>query len=414
MTVFEGAFRKWAFSGGGAVKYGFYFSKDLIFAALIFTPQRSSKSRALKVFEKWLLPGCLLFGLGAAISSLYDFNLVGALLTARAAVVLPLMVLAAVPRLAGLPIRWVLWLLLVCTVLNFALGVEQNRLPPGHFLNRYAAEDANVGAEMSGVRATGTFAYITGMGVISGVGIWAGLALMSIARTPKERIAAWVVLGSGFGCGLASISRGPIVIGGAMVAAWLAGSIRGITALARNLVVGACCVAIAVTLGLDATFSNLGEGLLQRSAKATDNISGRTFGQIEELVQAIGECPLGDGFGTEQAAGQFYATGKTRFKDYESPLPRLVMETGLLGFLGYLVVCAGAVISLQAAKRRATREMRALLLATQVFLLPIFYGGVIYNHTASAFTWLMFAAVLAARELEDGGAPAKTSSFSRT
>jgi len=91
MTVLEGALRKWVFPGGGAVKYGIYFSKDFIFAGLVFLRTRQSRSEARSVFEVWLLPGSVFFAVGAALSSLTDFSLVGAALTARAAVLLPLL-----------------------------------------------------------------------------------------------------------------------------------------------------------------------------------------------------------------------------------------------------------------------------------------------------------------------------------
>ncbi len=209
MTVLEGACRKWVFPAG-AMKNVMYFSKDIIFLAILFLPERKQPSAATKVFEKWFLPGCVLVAMGAALSSLSGFNLVGAVLTARAAIVLPLVAWLAVPRLAGLPLRWVLWLLLACTVVNFALSVEQNRLPASHILNRYATdEEVHITVEKSGVRATGTFSYITGLSILSSVGVWGGIALMSLARKPWETGAAWVLLAAGFGCGLASISRGP-------------------------------------------------------------------------------------------------------------------------------------------------------------------------------------------------------------
>src|SRR5208282_1455016 len=82
MTVFEGAFRKWVFPGGGVMKELMYFSKDIIFAGLLFLPKRGSPSRAWRVFGSWLLPGSVLFVLGAALSSLHGVNVVGAVLTA--------------------------------------------------------------------------------------------------------------------------------------------------------------------------------------------------------------------------------------------------------------------------------------------------------------------------------------------
>jgi O-antigen ligase len=78
----------------------------------------------------------------------------------------------------------------------------------------------------------------------------------------------------------------------------------------------------------------------------------------------------------------------------------MILETGIIGLLGYFVVCAGALLALQRAKRRAQNAgARAALLATQLLFLPFYYGSVLFNHTASAFVWMIFAAVLAAAEL---------------
>lgn len=396
MTVLEGAFRKWVpVFGEGMGKYLMYFSKDIIFAALLFYPKRSLPSPALKIFENWLLPGCFLLLAGAVLSSAHGLNPIGALLTGRACVILPVIAWLAVPRLAGLPLRWVIWLLVAFTVLNFGLGVEQNRLPPDHLLNRYADVGMQVVAVESGVRASGTFSYITGMAIISSVGIWAGLALMSLAKNQWQRLGAWAALAAGFGCGLASVSRGPIVIDAAMVAGWMVCSRTNFSMLARGLVAAIFCVVIATGFGITPVFSELGQGLMQRSETAGDTFNGRAFGQLNGMVAALQMAPLGHGFGTEQVGGQYYATGAANFNHFESPLPRLVMETGVLGLIGYLLVCAGALLALQRAKREASAGSKAMLLATQFLLVTMFYGNVIFNHTASAFVWLIFAAVLA-------------------
>src|ERR1035437_5271041 len=65
MTVLEGAFRKWVFPSGGALKYPLDFSKDIIFALVLLFPKRSLPSLALKVFGKSLIPGCVLLGMSA-------------------------------------------------------------------------------------------------------------------------------------------------------------------------------------------------------------------------------------------------------------------------------------------------------------------------------------------------------------
>ena len=397
MVVLEGAFRKWVpLFGEGYWKYLMYFSKEIIFAALLLFPKQSQPTPALKVFEKWLMPGCALLGLGALVSSFHGFNPVGALLTTRAAIVLPVVALLAVPRLAGLPVRRVaLWLALF-TIVNFALGVEQNRLPADHILNRYSETGMNIVEVESGVRATGTFSYITGIGSLSSVGIWAGLILMGLAKTQWQRIGAWATLAAGFGCGLVTVSRGPVVVGVAIVAGWLFLSRESISVATRGLIAGIFCVIVASGTGITPVFSELGEGLMQRSEGASDTFNERAFGQLNETVSALKMAPLGNGFGTQQVGGVYAATGEAGFNGFESPLPRLVMETGALGLIGYLLVCAGAILALQRAKRQMpSAGGRAALLATQMLLLPMFYGNLIFDHTASAFVWMIFAVVMA-------------------
>jgi len=400
MTVLEGAFRKWVppFQGGIG-RNVMYFSKDLIFASLLLMPRVKPLSAAQSTYENWLVPGCVLLSVGSLASCLHGVNIVGALLSAKALILLPWISWLAMPRLAGLPLRWVLWLLLACTVLNFALGTEQNRLPSDHILNHYADADMQVVAMESGVRATGTFSYIAGLALICAVGVWVGMAMLTLARSPWENAGAWVALATGIGCGLASISRAPIATAAIMFGGWMVGARIGLGVLSRGLLVGAGCLIPAYYLGLTSTFTKLGEGLIERQAGATDSFNERAFGQIGESFNALTMYPLGNGFGSEQGGGQYYATGEPGFNHFENELPRLVMESGVLGLAGFLVVCFGAILALQAAKKTAAAEMRPVLLATQIFLIPLFYGGVIFNHVASAFAWLIFTAVMACREL---------------
>jgi hypothetical protein len=398
MTVLEGAFRKWVFPQGGAVKYLLYFSKDILFAAILFFPKRSQPSPALKGCIKWLLTGCALIGLGAALSAANGVNPVGAVLTIRALIVLPVIAWLVIPRLAGLPLRWSAGLLAAFALLNFALGMEQNRLPRYHLLNRYADAEMEVVEVESGVRAAGTFAYIAGLAVISTVGIWAGLVLMSVAKTPWQRLGAWVSLASGFGCGLASVSRAPVALGVAIVAGWLLSFRESVSLLVRGLVMGVFCLALAYTLGLFPVLTKLGVGLKERNETAGDSFQERAFGQISETVDVLQSVPRGHGLGTEQIGGQYYATGVAGFNNFESQFPRLVMECGLSGLIGYLIIAAGAIIALQRAKLGASAESKATLLATQLFLGAMFYGNVVFNHIASAFCWIIFAAAMAAAE----------------
>lgn len=398
-TVFEGAIRKWLIPDSDpGLKYFIYCSKDIIFAAMMFLPRaRAPKTKALLEFRRWLIPGVLILGIGACLSAFRDVNAVGALLSLRAAVFLPLMAFYVASRVGSVPLRRLACVICALTAFNFALSVVQNSLPANDMLNRYATGSLDIAVLKSGVRATGTFSYIAGLGIFSTVGIWAGMVLISFGGSTWYRIAGWLTIAFGFGCGLTSVSRGPIVIGAVMLLVWLPTYFGKVPGLLRNLLAAALFLGLVVTFELPSMLEGLGEGLLQRHETSNDTLQGRALGQLEESVVAVGMAPLGNGLGTEQVAGNYFRSGAMRFTTFESQLPRIVMETGLLGLIGFLIICAGAIWSLQIAKRYAPSQgERTALLATQLLLLPIFYTNVIFNHTASALMWMIFAAVMAA------------------
>jgi O-Antigen ligase len=402
LNVLEGAIRKWVIgSGSNQLSYLAYFSKDIIFAALLLLPAKKVSSPALECFRRWLFPGCILIGLGALLSSIKGFNPVGAVLTIRALILLPLLAFYVVPRITndkGDSLQSAIWLLAVLTAGNFVLGAIQNSLSADHMLNRYATDGADIVELQSGVRATGTFAYITGMGIISTVGIWTGLMLFNISRNVWQQMAALTVVASGFGCGLAAVSRGSILVGLGIVFIWLLYSGASSLLNFRNLIACALFILLAFYFGVSSKFFELRDGMLERHETAGDTIEGRTFGQVHEAIEALDTAPFGRGFGTEQIGGNYYSSGEMKFTTYENQLPRLVLETGITGLLGFLLVCAGAILSLQIAKRdAATRSRRAILLTTQLMLLPLFYINVVFNHTASTFVWIIFAVVISAQ-----------------
>jgi hypothetical protein len=400
LNILEGAIRKWIPDWDvGVRQYLAYFSKDIVFASLILLVPSGTASRPMMIFRHWLVPGCALIIIGAVLSSVYGFNPVGAVLTLRATIVLPVLAWLAAQRLAGLSIRNVAWMLAVFTVLNFALAVIQNRFPSDHILNRYLISDMWIAAIGSGVRATGTFSYITGLSVMSGVGIWSGMVLLSMARSQLERGAGWIAIASGLGCALASGARSAILIGGGMLLAWVLFSRSSISVAARSLIAAFSLGTLVALSGLFPLYSDMASALLERNESAGDEFTERAFGQLREGVLAIQESPFGNGLGSEQVGGKYYSTGTVGFTTFEGPLPRLVMEVGGLGVAGFLVISVGAIVALQIAKRNATPGGKAALFATQLFLPPLFYTNVAFNHTASAFCWMIFASVMAATVL---------------
>jgi hypothetical protein len=398
LTVLEGAIRKWLIGSAFQLSsYLAYFSKDIAFAFLLLLPRRQFFSMPLEIFRRWLVPGCFLLLCGILGSSLEYVDIAGAILTLRAVLILPLLAFFVVSRLRGLPLPWVLALLGILTMINFALGVYQNHLPAGHALNRYAADAADIAASPTGVRATGTFSYITGMAVFSVVGVWCGMVCLSLARDLRQQIFGGAALVAGIACALTSVSRGPVLIAAVMLIVWLVCSGFWRDKKARTICGALALFAIAVGLDLTTTFFNLGQGLLLRAESANDSVNDRAFGQFDEALTAIDLAPFGNGLGTEQIGRSAYSAGLLANTTFESQWPRIVLELGVIGMLGFVVVSIGALAALQAAKRRAANQgEKAALLATQLFMVSSFFSNIVFNHVASAFAWFIFTAVMAA------------------
>jgi hypothetical protein len=276
-------------------------------------------------------------------------------------------------------------------------------LPADHALNRYAISQTHVAALESGVRATGTFAYITGLALLSSIGIWAGVVMLSLGRGALCYTGGIMTILAGVVCALATISRGPLLIGGLVLAGWACLARPGRAEISGILLM---VVAVAMTMDLVTGARKMATAVAERHEEGGDSFRQRVFGQLSQAVVAASVVPLGRGLGTEQVAANYAATGAMKFTTFEEQLPRLVLETGVLGVLGFITVCSGAICSLQLARRsQEDRRARAVLLSTQVLLGCMFYTNVVFNHTASTFAWMLFAAVMASLTSLNPSAP---------
>jgi len=205
------------------------------------------------------------------------------------------------------------------------------------------------------------------------------------------------VLVAGIACGLTSVSRGPVLMAALMFLAWIAFSEFWANKKARALAAALLLLGGAVIFDLTSTIFDLGQGLLLRAESANDTVSDRALGQFDEALEAIRLAPFGNGLGTEQIGRSAFTMSMLANVTFESQLPRIVLELGVFGLIGFIVVCVGAIAALQMRKRdcRDSGE-KAALLATQLFLIASFFSNIVFNHVASAFAWLIFTAVMAA------------------
>jgi hypothetical protein len=404
LTIFEGALRKWVVSGSPPLRYAMYFSKDIVFvcAALVSIQDSRWTRRALMLY----LPFSAAALLVPTLANFGNIQGVGLVLSFRAYVVLPMCAFIAAGCVHSIrDINAVIFAVALSTIVVAGLGVMQFFLPSSHYLNRYetgAADSGHIVEEAGHARVTGTFAFITGMGIMTGVGAWAGAYLFLSAPTKLRRLFAIGILAAGALCALTSTSRGGAILYGVTV---LGGILLFRRARDAIYLIAAAVVAFWV-FNLGDSESTVDPGLsggLVHRFQTADTPTERFAYVLMNLQLGLTNHPLGEGPGTGQIGGNFAVGGaRSAGGGYESELGRVGYEVGILGFAGVVLwrVAGLAVIwtTLRATKDRNIRALCAVSLPL-FGLLSLNYMA--FNHTGSSFAWAILALVVGAARLTE-------------
>jgi hypothetical protein len=403
LCVFDGAIRKWILRDDeGFLKYIPYFSKDFAFALILFTPRPKGIGQVARKLWTFLKVGLAFCAVGALASTIFNwgsFNFVGAALSVRSLFFLPLCALLAIPRLQRVNLPRLALLIGALTLLNAGLGTLQYSSPRDDPINYYASKQYETVMFEESVRAMGTFPYITGFGTLAMVGAWAGTVLMSYGELRRWQFGAGVVTAmAALWCALLSISRGPTIIVIAILIAWLLSSRKVFQNLLRLSIFVVLLAVLLFALGRFALLERASDTLLARN-EAAEDIEQRLTPPVAEVMELVGVVPLGAGFGSEQVGGVFAETGVMSFRQFESQFSRVIMETGALGLIGFLIVCAGLLVTLYRAQRDTEDPaLRRSIITGWVLIAWLLYGNVIFDHVASFFVWSIAAVLLARAE----------------
>jgi O-antigen ligase len=393
----EGALRKWAIPRNAEWRYLAYFSKDILLGLCLTQRTWAHKNQLLARAKKWIFPGVSLAVLGCAIATT-GANMVGAVLTLRSTVVLPLITLALVPKLPRDTVVKSCLMFAALVAINAPLGVVQFFSPTGSWINQYAADSDVIATSgfNERVRATGTFSYLTGYGVFGDAAIAAGLILLSTSKTPRRSNLAMLTVAGGLICAATTVSRSVLAIGAVLVAMWMVFSKQRTRAMTYAVVIIAIGLLTIAFLGLWSQTAEIFTTTSRRHEMVHDPATRRLLTLIEAMPQAISDAPFGNGLGTEQVGGNYYASGRMRFSTTESEWPRIVMEIGVLGYVGVMITYLGSIWVLWSARKSiADTKLKAVFLATILICAAWAFTGVIFNHVTSFYYWAFVAAALA-------------------
>jgi hypothetical protein len=402
LTIFEGAIRKWLVPDSPTFRYSVYFSKDVAFVCAALAGLAHAQSKLKLVGALWVVSFIAL--LVPTIVNIGNTPGVGALLSVRAYLIVPMCAFLGAYTLRSLrDVDWIVSAVGVSTIAVAILGAVQFDLPQNHFLNSYegSGEGVHIIAEYGHVRATGTFAFITGMAMMTGVGAWAGLYLF-LSGGLRKRLLGLAVLVAGLICSLTSMSRGGIVL--------YAMTIAGGIILFRRLKESALLIMVGLIgfwlfgggSSADESVDPGLQGAVVQRFQGADSPVDRLSYILMNLQLGLTGDPLGRGLGRGQVGGNFAETGGRSWGGgYESELGRIAFEVGILGWFGVVLWRITAVVQMGKLLLRAEDiRVRALLAASLPLFTMLAMNYMAFNHTGSSFAWAIFALALGAATLD--------------
>ncbi|MDX2133696.1 MAG: hypothetical protein SFV52_02885 [Saprospiraceae bacterium] len=333
-TVLSGAIRKWLVSAS-AVSNAILFVQLLTpfaFAAFVRIPPESSGRR----FHPVLIMLTVLLVILAAnpINQTVFHGIFGVIIHLG----FWLMIFIYLEHRAEFPLEKLTTAVLILTVVEFVLSYFQYLLPAGHFLNKYANEEAVYAIAKVGnlIRTTGTFSYLSGFG--SFVTFIAFVTWGQGVRSQNGWY-RWLFLGMGVLMSLFSGARAIILI---MVVFSIFSLLPYLhfQALAPMLVRSVIILFIAAYGLFQLPLFKLGISNMQK--RITENVEEgetrtRIVGTVAEIIDFRGQFPLlGVGLGaTYQGSNAIWGESYylKNYGYYEEEGERIILEGGYVLYL---------------------------------------------------------------------------------
>lgn len=394
--IIEGALRKWYIPASPAIfGYLIYLSKDIVFMALVLFTPTVRKGYLASKYKRNLTFALILIGIGILLSILMQgVNSAGAFLNMRSMIVLPLLAYFAANKLLNIDVIWAAKWIAVLSFLPAILSIIQFNLPASHILNTYVNHHALVITYGGHVRATGTFSFISGMGILSVIAVWAGMFIFVTTNNSKERIFGVATIIAGLVCASTSASRAGMFLAIAIVVATFLLSKYKTKIILHTIIVfivGAALMPGEHAENIANPYADIAANVFERHAES-DSITERVVSRSKTFIEAILETPMGAGFGYGQVGGAAVLTGKRQFLRHESEQARLISEIGLVGYVGTLLIFFSTIYLLFVEWTKLTDGVgkNGLL----VFVLSIgafFLSNMYFNHVVSGFAWPLIA-----------------------
>jgi len=395
LVLFEGALRKWVFSGGQELVF---FIKDFLllgaYAGYFFRRNRQGMVR-LPHHPANAVLALLAVVCGIQVLNPRTENLVVALYGVRAYLIyIPLMyvVPSLFPDAASL--RRFLAMFLLAALVPLIVGIAQFGSPADSVFNRYVGQDeaATVFGATNKPRISSTFSYISGHTTFLTVMLLMCFPFVVYARSLRTRLVIVGVLSLTLVNVLMSGSRGPLVIAGGALLVFLVSSMSGGVGQFLRTVLTVALVLMVMSWAAVNAFPEAFQAFMDRAVGSEEEVTQRSVSPVANLPSVIEESGWsGYGIGaTNQAARKIEPRSGSAVPGAENEWDRILLELGPVGFLlvviARLQVCGALWAALRAAGGSESRPLLVGAFLVSVASLP---GNLVFNNTASIGYWFL-------------------------
>jgi hypothetical protein len=282
------------------------------------------------------------------------------------------------------------------------LCMAQYRLPPDHFLNKYANTEFgdDVAMVADAVRVTGPFSYISGLASYM---LFVAAGLIGILFAARWRVQSNVLV---WLCLLLTVGVIPMT-GSRAIALYTIMYVLIIVALSPILrqsggATSRLFIALTCIVSLSIAFYGQAFDRLADRARGSFDTRSRFYNLFFQPIDFLGDAGL---FGcgaasTHQAAPVLVPGGKSYYwlprLDCEDEAGRVMLELGLIGFVLYLALKLGVCLAVYQYMRQYGYSVP---LAIPVACLLTTASGMLYqmlfNSVGSSFYWGMFGLFVA-------------------
>jgi hypothetical protein len=389
--VYEGALRKWVMPA--PLHPVAFLAKDALGVCYIAFHQNTTGSKYQNILKLlgYITAGLLFFSLLLGLGNSWQ----SAIITYKNAVLWPLIAASMVTNTSSETWKRLSLLTAPTTIGMFLLGGEQFFSPTSSWLNQYAWTAAGLQSPVAtfggvqGVRATGTFSYISGMSEFAVFSFVLCLCFFLTSVSLKQKLLLISGCSAAIGCAVESGSRAPIVL---ITLVILSGLALNLTNRNTVLYLGIFFITVTAILWFSLDKQMTEEYVKRWTVDPQETLRRFTNeGLRGNYWEMLTRNPIGVGLGQGNGYAVFETSRSNKVVGanvYDDSASIAIYESGLLGLLAFYLAPSVLGWQLTLGFMDQSSAVRSLAVSFGLVSVVGLVAGVWHDHNAAAFTWL--------------------------